>query len=594
MEPRSYDLIVLAFAAVIFLGCIVSPPSLMDDVDAANAEIARNMLESGDWVTARLNGVPYLEKPPLHSWLIAISYAVFGVRDWAARVPLALSAVALCLLTARFSAWAFGATAGLYAGLSLATCVGLFLFTRVLIADAILALAVTLSLWSFLRALDEDEPHPRRWAFLMVAGLGAGFLAKALMGLVAPLGAGLLYLLCTRRLFLRSTWQRLRPFSGALVVLAMAAPWVVWATLRNPPYFDFTLRSEPGQYHGFLWLFFINEHLLRFLNLRHPRDYDTVPRLWFWLLHLVWLFPWSVFFAATTRLGYKPVDRAGRARLLALCWIGFLLAFFTFSSTQEYYSLPCYPALALLLGSAMAAGGPWIRGGLRAASVIAGLAAVAVFLILFQVRAVPAVGDISSALTHNPEAYRLSLGHMSDLTLNSFAYLRKPLAMAGLALLVGALGTWLCHDRRAFFALALMMALFAHAARLALVVFDPYLSSRPLAEALERAPAGRLMVYGEFYPLSSVFYYSRRHGLLVNGRFNDLEYGSYAPGAPEVFIGDAEFQRLWSSPGRSYLVVAQSDLPRVEQLLGRSSLHTVAASGRKFLFTSQAPARGTK
>src|SRR5437660_2066187 len=110
-----YELIVLAVAAVIFLGCIVSPPSLMDDVDAVQAQIARNMLQSGDWVTPHLDGIAYLEKSPLKYWLMAVSFAIFGVRDWAARIPLALSGVALCWVTMRFGVWAFGRKAGSYA-----------------------------------------------------------------------------------------------------------------------------------------------------------------------------------------------------------------------------------------------------------------------------------------------------------------------------------------------------------------------------------------------------------------------------------------------------------------------------------------------
>src|SRR3982751_3358071 len=110
------EIIVVLFAAIIYLGCILSPPSLMDDVDAVQAQIARNMLSSGDWVSARLDGVLYLEKSPLIYWLIAISYKTFGAHDWAARIPVALSCIALGWLTAAFGIWAFGRRAGLYAG----------------------------------------------------------------------------------------------------------------------------------------------------------------------------------------------------------------------------------------------------------------------------------------------------------------------------------------------------------------------------------------------------------------------------------------------------------------------------------------------
>src|SRR5476649_884774 len=128
-----YRIIVAAVAAAIFLGCMVSPPSLMDDVDGVQAQIARNMLVSGDWVTARLDGVAYLEKSPLVYWAMAASYSVFGVHDWSARLPLALAVVLLCFVTYRMGKWAFDEQAGMFAGIILATSAGLFLFTRILI-----------------------------------------------------------------------------------------------------------------------------------------------------------------------------------------------------------------------------------------------------------------------------------------------------------------------------------------------------------------------------------------------------------------------------------------------------------------------------
>src|SRR5260370_2362967 len=152
----------------------------------------------------------------------------------------------------------------------------------------------------------------------MAGSIGTGLLLKGLISAVFPLGAGLLYLLLTKQLFSRRTWERLRPFSGAVIILLIAAPWHVLATIRNPPYFYFSMRSVPGEYHGFFWFYFINEHVLRFLNLRYPRDYNTVPRVYFWLFHLLWLFPLSAYLAAAFRLYYRPIYRAGRMRLLAL------------------------------------------------------------------------------------------------------------------------------------------------------------------------------------------------------------------------------------------------------------------------------------
>jgi hypothetical protein len=396
-----------------------------------------------------------------------------------------------------------------------------------------------------------------------------------------------LYLALTRQTFSRAVWKRLHVFTGFLIILTIAAPWHVLATLRMPPYFDFTMHSAAGEYHGFFWFYFINEHLLRFLNLRYPRDYNTVPRLAFWLLHVLWLFPWSVFFPAVLGLSFKPVDRAGRTRLLASCWTAFLLVFFTFSTTQEYYSMPVYPALALLLGSAMAEENRWARIGTRTVGTIAVLAAVAIGAILFIVRQVPSPGDISNALQQHPEAYTLSLGHLGDLTLASFAYLRVPLVVAGIAFIIGALGAWLWSGRRAFVAIAVMMVVFFHASRLALITFDPYLGSRPLAQALLSSPPGQLILNGEYYSFSSVFFYTGRTALLLNGRVNNLEYGSYAPGSPPVFIGDAQFMELWSKPLRFYVLTDANDLTHLTQIVGSAKLHKIAESGGKLLLANQ-------
>ena len=575
--------LVFAIATAIYLGCVLSPPSLMDDVDAVQAQIAKTMLMSGDWVTARLDGVAYLEKAPLIYWLMAIFYKIFGVADWVARLPVALASIGLALLCACFGMWAFGRRAGFYAGLCMSTCVGLFLFTRIQIPDVMLTCTIALALWAFLRALDEREKRPRLWAAILAASLGAGLLLKSLVGIVFPVAAALIYLVISRQLFSRRTWQRLRPLSGFLIVLLIAAPWHVLATLRNPPYFVWTLQSGPGLYHGFLWFYFVNEQLLRFLNLRYPRDYSTVPRLYFWLLHLLWFFPWCVYLPAVAKLSFKPVDRAGQTRLLALCWVGFILIFFTFSTTQEYYSMPCYPAVALLLGSAMAAEDKWILRGTRTLGAIAAVAALSAIAMAIAVRNVPTPGDISSALSPHPSAYKLSLGHMLDLTVDSFAYLRFPLYLAAVAFLIGALANLRLSGSWAFLMTGLMMILFFHAARKALIVFDPYLSSRSLAVALLAQPPGKLIVERHLYPFSSVPFYTGLDPLLLNGKRLNLEYGAAAPGAPAVFLNDAEFTNLWESSDRYYFVADRQEAGRIEAVVGKEHFDTVLSSGGKLL-----------
>ena len=257
--------------------------------------------------------------------------------------------------------------------------------------------------------------------------------------------------------------------------------------------------------------------------------------------------------------------------------------------------MPCYPALALLLGSAIASDAPVLRWGTKAIAVIASLAALVIAAILWMVRGMSAPGDISVALNQNPDLYQLSLGHMADLTLRAFAYLRLPLAVAGVAFAVGAMGAWGWKKGRLagggacpIVALTMMMVLFFHAARLALVVFDPYMASRPLAEALLKAPDGVLIVDDQYYTFSSVFFYTNRRALLLNGRVTNLVYGSYAPDAPrDVFIDDRDLHDSWPQTQRYYLLAEGPQVARLEKVVGRDALHVVAESGGKFLFTNQ-------
>jgi 4-amino-4-deoxy-L-arabinose transferase-like glycosyltransferase len=579
-------------AALIYVPTLLAPPHLMDDVDSVQATIARNMLQSGDWVSARLDGVLYLEKSPLVYWMMASSYSIFGVNDTAARLPIVLSILALVWLVASFGRWAFGAKAGFFAGLAVGTSIGLFLFTRILIPDVILTATITLAMWGLLRALDPSEARPALWAYVMAAAIGTGLLLKGLIAAVFPVAAGILYLAITGRLLDWPTWKRLRPFSGAALALLIAAPWHIVATMRNPPYLDFTMKSEPGVYRGFFWFYFFNEHILRFLNLRHPRDYNTVPRYLFWLFHLLWFFPWSAYFPALLRLRYRPdrdhFDRGTHARLLALCWAGFILTFFTFSTTQEYYSLPAYPAFALLLGCAVAAGSEWIERGAKVVGIVCALALAAASFILVSVWNLPAPGDISQALTQNPDLYTLSLGHMGDLTIRSFAYLRGPLLLASVAFLVGVLGAFQFRSARRAFVFAAMMVLFLNAARIAMKTFDPYLSSAELAKAYVASPPGDVILDNQYYAFSSVIFYGNMdRALLLNGRVNNLEYGSYAPGAPQVFIDDCQLGQLWKSKERRYLFVEKPAIARIERILGKGSLHLIKTSGGKYLFANE-------
>jgi branched-subunit amino acid transport protein AzlD len=374
-------------------------------------------------------------------------------------------------------------------------------------------------------------------------------------------------------------------------VLVIAAPWHILATLRNPPYFDWTMHSASGEYHGFFWFYFLNEHLFRFLNMRYPRDYNTVPRIWFCLLHFAWLFPWSLTLPIALRRGFvsksDTTTRAGRTRLLAIVWILFILCFFSLSTTQEYYSLPIYPALAMLLAFHLASRETYPNPARIVLGSILGLSLGAILFLLIYNAKVPTPGDISAALTQNPDLYTLSLGHMGDLTLKSFAYLRAPLVVAGGGFLIGVIGLLRVRKIGATVAvLTVMMLVFLQAARLALIKFDPYLSSYQLADALKNSPPGDLIEGDAYYAFSATFFYTNQRALLWNGRSANLEYGSYAPGAKQEFIGDTELKNHWDSPQRTYLLAYGTDMPHLKGLL-EQRFRIVATSGGNYLLSNQ-------
>src|SRR3984957_5256467 len=193
LRAASYGALAIVFVAVYF-GSLFSP-ALLDDADSTHAEAAREMFVSGDYVTLHVDGVRYLEKAPLPYWLVAFCYRIFGVNEFASRLPMALAVLLLGVLAVVWGSRAFGELAGIYAGLMVYTCAGVFLFTRVLIPDVLLSLLIAASLYFFLTALDSAR-QAWRWhaAYTCVA---LGVLTKGLVALAFPGGAAFLYLALT-------------------------------------------------------------------------------------------------------------------------------------------------------------------------------------------------------------------------------------------------------------------------------------------------------------------------------------------------------------------------------------------------------------
>ncbi|MGC2694473.1 MAG: glycosyltransferase family 39 protein [Candidatus Angelobacter sp.] len=569
-------LIVLVWA-VVYLGSMFSPP-LMDDADTVHAEAAREMVEHGDWVTLKIDGgFRYLEKAPLMYWLVAASYKIFGVHDWSTRLPIALGMLALLLVVYRMGRRFYSDEGGLFAALALATGFGPFIYTRFLIPEMLVALWLAMGFDFFLTSLEQTSGEqtsgeqskrggqPSLWVcWGLAATMALNVLTKGLIGLVFPIAAIFLYLLLTRNL---RHLLRLRLVSSFLVFLLIAAPWHLLAGFRNP---------AQGEARGFFWFYFVNEHFLRFLKKRYPADYDTVPLWLFWGLMLVWLMPWTAFIVQAIRQVPAKLtalrDRLNaqqRATLVFALWPLVILIFFSFSSRQEYYVLPGLPGVALLLGGWLAreSASPLDsreRRSCRISSIVlvfVGVATcVACITLAWKAKTPPPNYDIAELLKKNPQDYALSFGHFLDLTPQAMGAFKLPLLATGIAFAVGAILNFLLRRKSKAFAanlaLALMTVVLLYSAHQGLVIFSPVLSSKVLADTIESHWKTGAIIEdnGDYEAASSVNYYTRRQIRILNGRCNNIWYGSKFPDAPQIFDDDAAFQKLWRSGQTVFLL----------------------------------------
>jgi 4-amino-4-deoxy-L-arabinose transferase-like glycosyltransferase len=609
---RVWALLLLVFLAV--YGAALFSPSLLDDADATHANAAQHMARSGDWVTLYVNGVRYLEKPPLPYWLVAIDYHLFGYNVFATHLPMTLAVLGCAILGWVWARRAYGDRAAFYTALALLTTIGVFLYTRIFIPESILTFFLSLALYAFLTALERRSPAR---FYLCYASLAVALLAKGLIAPVFFVAAVVPYLLITKEW---RRWREFRLLSGLALFLAIAAPWHVLAALRNPDHGNPVGNvPTPGHVHGFLYFYFINEHVLRFLGKRYPHDYNKQPWWVFWAGHIVWLFPWCLFFPAALQRAWKnrhlfwsdlrndrsntlhflsprasahdaarmasQVRFRARTGLLLSLYAAFILIFFSLSTNQEYYTWPAYFALLLLTAGALAnlerapeEPQQLLVAGHAFFAFIGTASAGALVYGLWTSRRLPFVSDIGTALAHRSVGdYSLAMSHFFDLTGPSFAALRLPAAIAAVALLAGSLIALMLrrrgHGFEATVSVAFTVAAFLVAAHIALVRFEPLLSSRAMADTINRITSGQpespgqLIVYGDQSNASSVIFYTHRQALLVNGRSSSMIWGSMYPDVPPIFIEDADLANAWGQGVRHFLVVPPESDEHVQTLL---------------------------
>jgi 4-amino-4-deoxy-L-arabinose transferase-like glycosyltransferase len=586
-----FVLAIIALWGVIYLAGMFTPP-LLDDADTVHAEAAREMLIRHDWVTLYVNGIRYLEKAPVMYWGVATSYELFGVTDWSTRLPLVLGILAWLLAVYQLGRYAYGERAGFYSAVVLGTAVGPYIYTRFLIPDTLVGLWLTLTFYLFLKSLEEEKPS-RLACWGMAAACALNVLTKGLIGLVFPIGVIGLYLILTgnfRHLL------RLRLVSSTVVFLAIAAPWHVLAALRNP---------DQGATRGFLWFYFVNEHFLRYLNKRVPPGYDTVPLFIFWGLLILWLVPWSIFLPqAVAKVPWRrrqirgKMDRQQRASLLFALWALVIVVFFSFSTRQEYYTIPALPGMALLVGNWLAkeSADPADSRARRAGRVsslvlllIAVAGAIVGLVLLFLSHPPPPGTDLADLLKKNPADYDLSLGHFLDLTVQALGVFRGPLLGAVLSLLLGAGANWFFRRRgqarTANALLALMMVGLLACVHSAYVTFSPVLSSHKLAVAIEQhyQPGDTIVMDQEFSKASSLNFYTGHTIHVLHPPSGALWYGSKFPDAPQIMETQPTFAAMWAGPHTIFLWTEQDDPGELRGM----PRYLLAHSGGKSILTNR-------
>ena len=618
ISNRAEWLLILTVFLAVYFAALFTPP-LIDDADATHAQAAQHIALTGHWITLKVDGIRYLEKPPLPYWLAAAMYRIFGFTAFATHLPQTLGVLGSAILGLIWGRRIAGERAGFYAAIGFLTSIGVFLFTRIFIPEAVLTLLTALALYLFITAL-ELRQSARMYA--TYALLALGLLTKGLIAPVFFLGGVLPYLWIT------GEWRRWREFrlvSGLLLFLVIGAPWHILAGLHNPDQ-GHPIGNIPTQdnVHGFFYFYFINEHVLRFLGKRYPHDYNKLPGYLFWSLHLVWLFPWSLFWPATILAAWRrnradrwsgwkqrlTLDFSARSRVLLGCYAAFILIFFSISTNQEYYTFPAYLPLILLTAAALARlewqdianradrlAIRWLTVG-NALFMAVGLVSAALLGYgLWSSRHLPFVPDIGELLAHRDVGgYSLSMSHFFDLTGPSFAALRLPAILAAITLLLGpSTALWLRARRqhlRATFTTAMTAAMFLVAAHIAYVRFAPMLSSRSIANTINRiaGPQDVLMLYGDQSYGSSVIFYTRRQAYLVDGRSSSMIWGSYYPDAPKIFLTDRQLLEMWGKGPRKFLFVPPDYSEHVDALLHGRFWLVQELSGKQLLTDRPLPA----
>jgi 4-amino-4-deoxy-L-arabinose transferase-like glycosyltransferase len=523
----------LLMATLLMLGLPIfllglGTPALYDPHESLYAEIAREMLVRGDWLTPHLNDTRYLDKPPLFYWLIGLSYKALGVSEFSARVPVALAGLGGVLAT-----WGIGRRLcdgrfGFVAGLVLTASIGYFVFSRELLPDMVLSCFTTFSFYCAFRSF-ATAPSQRLWALWFYVSLALAVLTKGVLGLF-PLVVVVVYLMLIGRLRIL---RAMAPLWGGGLFIMLTAPWHLIIAWQN---------------EGYVWHYVMNEHLLRFLGQRDPVDYISLPLPLFVLVLFLWLLPWSPYLALILPTGLlqhkKKLTPEEQGALFLWLWAGAVLIFFATSRARlPQYSLPAMPALALLIGKSL---DDRFRGHVASSGGLVLATAVSLLMPAFALLFIPAyidryhhVGLTDQTALLIRVVFGLMMGG-SGLALLGFCRRRWLLGLLGLAL--GMIAAFpFVHQ-----VLVVLEPLRSSKAPVALISADHGLGKPIVLEVEKDQPF-------EYETIAGLVFYARQPVDLL--RLKNPPKPSLPLKPRERFLlGEAEFHHLWSSGERVYLV----------------------------------------
>lgn len=536
-------ILVLLSLALYFRG--LGDHGLLEPDEGRYSEIPREMMESGDFVTPRLNYVKYFEKPVLSYWLTAGAFALFGENEFAGRFWPALLALGGALFTWMLARFLYGRETALLSSVILITSLIYFAIGQINITDMPLSFFLTMAMTGFYLGLEKD----RRYYLLLYAGMALAILTKGLIGIVLPGGIIFWYMILTRK------WRIPRSalyLPGIILFFALVLPWFVEVCRRNDDFFYF---------------FFVQEHFLRYATKMHGR-YEP---FWFFIpILLAGLFPWTGLLPGALRSAKPASWRALKERpqpeLFLFLWFAVIFLFFSLSSSKLVpYIVPVFPPLAILMGRLLAR--------LVTEKEAAGTRR---FLLWSSAALLP---FIAALLVYPFFNDRLPADRLLPYGI--------PLAL-GLSTFLGA--GWYFYRRRQFRALALFLCLLAFANMFAFkrlfTLYDTLLTARQLSgeiAALQRE--GDIVAQYANYDQGLPFYLKGR--IVLIDYLGELAFGAARETDPTWFLKGSEMKALWRGDKRVILVIDRDRREQAADLLGLPSLEPAAETAERLVFVNK-------